>query len=219
MIIDKIVKHFANLNNIKININFNQEIIISITETENLIILLNYLKTEPELQFEQLIDLCAIDYLHYGVTEWSTESATINGFNKFINKNNIDLKKNITHRFAIIYNLLSLSLNHRIRVKCLIPESNLTVPSVISIWPSANWYEREAFDLFGIYFSNHPDLRRILTDYNCNDHPFRKDYPLGGDLEVRFDAKTQKVIYEPTELTTMVSVPKVIRKGNIHEQS
>ena len=116
-------------------------------------------------------------------------------------------------RFAIIYHLLSMTYNYRVRIKCFVPNDTLTVPSVIKIWSSANWYEREAFDLFGVIFENHPDLRRILTDYGFIGHPFRKDFPLSGHVEVRYDEKLEKVIYEPVNIDPRILGPKVIRNA------
>ncbi len=215
---EKITKDVANIGiniNCKFNNNLNPEFIIEIFDAECLLKLLQYLKTEPGINCEQLIDLCGVDYLHYGVTEWETQSATNHGFSRASQKSNPTQQQNNYYRFAVVYNLLSLSNNQRIRVKCFLLEANLTVPSAIAIWPSANWYEREVFDLFGIYFSNHPDLRRLLTDYGFQGHSFRKDFPVGGNLEVRFDSTLQKVIYEPVTTETKVSVPKVIRSEKI----
>jgi len=117
-----------------------------------------------------------------------------------------------TRRFAAVYHLLSISTNRRVRLRCYAPDEDLPViPSVIGVWASANWYEREAFDLFGIIFEGHPDLRRILTDYGFIGHPFRKDFPLSGNVEVRYDAEKQRVVYEPVSIEPRVLVPKVIR--------
>lgn len=211
-IIQNFSKDFVDINlNYQFIDNLNNK--IEIFSKEHLLIILKYLK--ESINCEQLIDLCGVDYLHYGVTEWATESATVHGFSRAIQKNNLDLKQSTQHRFAVVYNLLSLSNNYRIKVKCFLSESHLEIPSVVDLWPSANWYEREVFDLFGIRFTEHPNLNRILTDYGFKEYPFRKDFPLGGDLEVRFDSKEQKVIYEPTSVETRVSVPKVIRKESI----
>lgn len=117
-------------------------------------------------------------------------------------------------RFAVVYHFLSTIKNHRLRVKVFIEESHLVVPSVHHIWKSANWFEREAYDLYGILFEGHPDLRRILTDYGFIGHPFRKDFPLIGHVEMRYDAQLQKVIYEPVSIEPRTLVPKVIRSDN-----
>ncbi|HRE32978.1 MAG TPA: NADH-quinone oxidoreductase subunit C, partial [Candidatus Berkiella sp.] len=116
-------------------------------------------------------------------------------------------------RFAVVYHLLSIALNHRLRVKAFVPDDKPLIDSVVGIWASANWYEREAFDLYGILFNRHPDLRRLLTDYGFIGHPFRKDFPLSGNVEVRYDAKEQRVIYEPVDIVPRTLVPKVIRKN------
>lgn len=214
-IAEKIIKNFAHY---KINCKFNNELIIEVFETDVLLILLQYLKTDPEISCEQLIDLCGVDYLHYGVIEWETQYATNYGSSKAVQEHKTQDQQANPYRFCVVYNLLSLTHNHRIRVKCFVSESNLKVPSVVAIWPAANWYEREAFDLFGIYFIDHPDLRRILTDYNFHGHPFRKDFPLNGNLEVRFDGKLQKIVYEPVDFEAKVTIPKVIRKEIIKKR-
>lgn len=208
-IVQKISKDFVNVN---LSYEFTDALNnkIELFNKEYLLALLQYLKYE--INCAQLIDVCGVDYLHYGVTEWATESATVQGFSRAIQKTDLDLKQTKQYRFAVVYNLMSLVNNYRIRVKCFLTEEQLTIPSVVNMWPSADWYEREIFDLFGIYFSEHPNLKRLLTDYDFKGHPFRKDFPLGGDLEVRFDGKLQKVIYEPSSIETKVSVPKVIRK-------
>ncbi|MGE3318151.1 MAG: NADH-quinone oxidoreductase subunit C [Candidatus Berkiella sp.] len=173
------------------------------------------LKTHPECRFEQLMDLCGVDYLHYGISEWETTTATAKGFERAVRP----ISKVIPHsewtkpRFAVVYHLLSISLNHRVRVKAFVPDEKPMIDSVVGVWNSATWYEREAFDLYGILFSNHPDLRRLLTDYGFVGHPFRKDFPLSGNVEVRYDAKEQRVIYEPVDIVPRTLVPKVIRKS------
>ena len=119
-------------------------------------------------------------------------------------------------RFAAVYQLLSISKNRRLRLKVFAPDDDLPViPSVIAIWNSANWYEREAFDLYGILFEGHPDLRRLLTDYGFIGHPFRKDFPLSGNVEVIYDAEKRRVVYQPVSIEPRVLVPKVIRAGAV----
>jgi len=163
-------------------------------------------------KFEQLTDLCAVDYLHYGLDEWNTVLATRQGFSRGVTHHYPDLQLKTPSRFAVVYHLLSVALNQRLRVKVFVND-DLRLPSVIDIWESANWYEREAFDLYGILFENHPDLRRILTDYGFIGHPFRKDFPLSGEVEVRYDATEGRVIYEPVNITPRTLVPKTIRKA------
>ncbi len=173
-----------------------------------------FLRDDTEFSFNMLIDVCGVDYLHYGLSEWETESATATGFERGVDRHAINNPPLTRPRFAAVYHLLSLKLNHRIRVRVFLNEDNLKVSSVVDIWPSANWFEREAFDLFGISFVGHPDLRRILTDYGFAGHPFRKDFPLSGHVEARYDAKSQRVLYEPVNIQPRILEPKVIRRDN-----
>jgi NADH-quinone oxidoreductase subunit C len=178
------------------------------------------LRDDNSLKFEQLMDLCGVDYLSYGLTEWATEEATSQGFSRA--RDNIipgQTKLKPKARFAVVYHLLSITHNHRLRLKVFLSEEDIIIPSVTEIWASANWYEREAFDLFGILFAGHPDLRRILTDYGFIGHPFRKDFPLSGNVEVRYDASQGRVIYEPVSIEPRVLVPKVIRGGHVSRES
>ena len=179
------------------------------------------LRDESEFAFEQLIDLCGVDYLHYGVGEWGTDEASATGFSRGVNKATSgrftfdDAPSVGTHegpRFAVAIHLLSVAQNHRLRVKVFCEDDEFpVVDSVTDIWSSANWYEREAFDLYGIMFNGHPDLRRILTDYGFVGHPFRKDFPLIGHVEMRYDPEQARVIYQPVTIEPRVLVPKVIR--------
>jgi NADH-quinone oxidoreductase subunit C len=176
--------------------------------------LLEQLKTHEQLLFNQLIDLCAVDYLLYGEYDWETDTSSNTGFSR-----GVELQKERAYsptkpRFAVVYHLLSTHLNQRIRVKVFLEEHNLVVPSVHDLWKGANWFEREAYDLYGILFENHPDLRRILTDYGFIGHPFRKDFPLSGHVEMRYDAQLQKVVYEAVDIEPRILVPKVIRDDN-----
>lgn len=175
------------------------------------------LREEPLFEFNQLIDVCGVDYLHYGLSEWETESATLTGFERGVDRQQMERVTSVKSRFAVVYHLLSLTNNQRIRLRVFLEESDLNVPSVHDIWPAANWYEREAYDLFGIVFTNHPDLRRILTDYGFEGHPFRKDFPQSGYVEVRYDAKEQRVINQPVSITPRVLEPKVIRRDNRYQ--
>ncbi|MBT5890187.1 MAG: NADH-quinone oxidoreductase subunit C [Chromatiales bacterium] len=165
--------------------------------------------------FEILVDLCGVDYLGYGDSEWETHGATDNGFSRGVNRDVIVPDADTLYhekRFAVVYHLLSISRNLRVRVRVYCGESNPPiVPSVVDIWSSANWYEREAYDLFGIMFHGHPDLRRILTDYGFIGHPFRKDFPLSGNLEVIYDEEKERVVYQPVSIEPRTLVPRVIR--------
>ena len=181
------------------------------------------LRDEAAFRFDQLTDVCGVDYLAYGQDEWATEETSTTGFSRGVQAN-ADGRLSVqdrelsvetlqqNRRFAAVYHLLSVANNQRLRVKVFAPDDELpVVPSVIDLWSSADWYEREAFDLYGIMFEGHPDLRRILTDYGFIGHPFRKDFPLSGNVEVRYDPEKQRVIYQPVTIEPRVLVPRVIR--------
>jgi len=169
------------------------------------------LRDAPDLKFEMLMDLAAVDHLHYGRDEWQTLSATHSGFSRG-RLRSPPPDPQAPGRFAVVYNLLSITHNQRVRLSIKCPDTaEPVVDSVVEIWASANWFEREAFDLFGILFRGHPDLRRILTDYGFIGHPFRKDFPLSGNVEVRYDPDKGRVVYQPVSITPRVLVPKVIR--------
>ena len=171
-----------------------------------------------ELGFEQLVDLCGVDYLTYGTDEWMTESATERGFSRGVQRDSVIMDESDTfdpRRFAVVYHLLSLKHNERLRLRVFTGSDNPpVVDSVVDIWNSANWFEREAFDLYGILFDGHPDLRRILTDYGFIGYPFRKDFPLIGTVEVRYDPEKGRVAYQPVSIEPRTLVPKVIRDDN-----
>ena len=150
------------------------------------------LRDDHLLRFEQLIDVCGVDYLSYRAE--SPEGARPGP------------------RFAAVYHLLSVSRNQRLRLRVFLDDSLPVVDSVVELWPSANWFEREAFDLFGFVFEGHPDLRRILTDYGFIGHPFRKDFPLSGHVEMRYDPAQRRVVYQPVSIEPRVLVPRVIRE-------
>jgi NADH-quinone oxidoreductase subunit C len=151
--------------------------------------LMRALRDRPELRFEMLIDICGVDYSAYGDGAWEGP------------------------RFAAVYHLLSLAQNRRLRVRVFAPDDDFpVVPSVIDVWPAANWFEREAFDLYGIVFDGHPDLRRLLTDYGFVGHPFRKDFPLSGHVEMRYDPEQGRVIYQPVSIEPREITPRIIRE-------
>ena len=187
-------------------------------EPAHLVEVATRLRDAAELRFEQLMDVAGIDYLGYGSDEWKTLSATGSGFSRGVQRGGAARLPGDGRRFAVVYHLLSLAHNCRVRLRvpCEDAEDPI-VDSVVGIWPSANWFEREAFDLFGIYFRGHPDLRRILTDYGFIGHPFRKDFPLIGNVEVRYDPEKQRVVYEPVSIEPRVLVPKVIRHDARYE--
>ncbi len=160
-----------------------------VVEPADLLSLGQLLRDAPELRFEQLIDLSGLDYLTYKDGAWSGR------------------------RYAVVYHLLSITQNWRLRLRVFAEDDDLpVVDTVTGLWPSANWYEREAFDLFGIVFTGHPDLRRILTDYGFVGHPFRKDFPLSGNVEMRYDPDQQRVIYQPVTIEPREIVPRVVRE-------
>jgi NADH-quinone oxidoreductase subunit C len=170
------------------------------------------LRDESDFYFDTLIDVCGVDYLDYGVAEWRTEETTSTGFDRGVDRQqSLRVDAWDKPRFASVYQLLSTEHNWRLRLRVFVPEDTMTIDSVVAVWRAANWYEREAFDLFGILYKGHPDLRRILTDYGFIGHPFRKDFPLSGHVEVRYDAEAQRVVYEPVDIEPRVLVPKVIR--------
>jgi NADH-quinone oxidoreductase subunit C len=188
---------------------------------EDLIEVATELRDHEDFAFDTLIDLCGVDYLGYGEDEWQTRSATDSGFSRASERETIvpDPAASFDpRRFAVVYHLLSVKNNHRLRLRAFTGSDNPPLlPSVISVWRSADWYEREAFDLFGILFDGHPDLRRILTDYGFIGHPFRKDFPLIGNLEVRYDPEQGRVVYQPVSIEPRTLVPKIIRDDNRYE--
>jgi NADH-quinone oxidoreductase subunit C len=177
------------------------------------------LREAPALKFEMCMDVCGVDYLFHGRDEWNTETATSSGFSRGVASGAQRLGELPPgRRFAVVYHLLSISLNQRLRLRVFCADDDAPmVDSVTDIWAGANWFEREAFDLFGILFKGHPDLRRLLTDYGFIGHPFRKDFPLSGNVEVRYDPEKGRVVYQPVTIDPRVLVPKVIRHDNRYD--
>jgi len=178
------------------------------------------LRDEAGFRFSEAVDLCGVDYLSYGQTEWDTVDVSGNGFSRGVEGEAVGRfnwaerprEVSIPRRFASVFHLLSIELNQRLRVRVFCEDDTLpVVPSLVHVWPGLNWFERESFDLFGIIYDGHPDLRRILTDYGFVGHPFRKDFPLIGNVEVRYDTEQKRVIYEPVSIEPRVLVPRVIR--------
>jgi NADH-quinone oxidoreductase subunit C len=188
---------------------------------DRLLELAKTLRDDPALRFESCIDVCGVDFLEYGRAEWKTGDATATGFSRGVARAEAcpeHAPAQIGRRFAVVYQLLSISLNQRLRVRVYCPDdAQPMVDSVTGIWASANWFEREAFDLFGILFRGHPDLRRILTDYGFIGHPFRKDFPLIGNVEVRYDPEKGRIVYEPVSIEPRILVPRVIRHDNRYD--
>jgi NADH-quinone oxidoreductase subunit C len=183
------------------------------------------LRDHDSFQFQQLVDLCGVDYSQYGRAEWQTEDASRAGFSRGVDEaasvgrlqfgDELDSLVVPGRRFAAVYQLISYSLNQRLRLCVFAPDDDFPVmPTITGVWASADWYEREAFDLFGILFSGHPDLRRILTDYGFVGHPFRKDFPLVGHVEMRYDPERERVVYEPVTIEPRVLVPRVTRQDH-----
>ena len=180
---------------------------------ERLVAFGRLLRDDPSLRFAQLVDLCAVDYLGYGEVDWETsESASAAGFSRGVGQRRAHDEARPTPRYAIVYHLLSHAHNRRLRLRTFARGEPPRVPSVIEVWPGADWYEREAFDLFGVLFEGHPDLRRLLTDYGFIGHPFRKDFPLSGEVEMRYDPEKRRVVYEPVSIEPRTLVPRVIRR-------
>ena len=178
------------------------------------------LRDDPQFGFEQLVDLAGVDFLDYGRDEWNTTRSTTTGFSRGVNRIREKVSEPQGSRFAVAYQLLSISNNWRLRLRCYASEGEPPViDSVVGIWASANWFEREAFDLFGIFFNEHPDLRRLLTDYGFIGHPFRKDFPLIGNVEVKYDPAKGRVIYQPVSIEPRTLVPRVIREDNRYAEA
>ena len=193
------------------------EVTIEVSKT-HLIEVCNALNTEADLAFTQLIDLCGVDYSTYGQTEWATDDATDEGYSRGVDSSLPKQRTWDKPRFASVIHLLSMDHNIRLRVRSFVEEDDLVIPSVVEVWNSANWYERESFDLFGILYDGHTDLRRILTDYGFVGHPFRKDFPLIGNVEMRYDHTEKRCIYEPVSIDARINVPRVIRNERYSEE-
>ena len=175
----------------------NGELTITVNSKDIKQVCLN-LRDSAETRFNQLVDLCGVDYLEYGAEE--------------------PARKWSGPRFTVVYHLLSVEHNHRLRVKVFLDNETTIVESVTDVWKGADWFEREVFDLFGILFEGHPDLRRILTDYGFVGHPFRKDFPLSGYVEMRYDPDKGRVVYEPVTIEPRTLVPRVIREDSFGDR-
>lgn len=182
---------------------------------DQLTAVMRLLRERRALAFEQCIDVCGVDYATYGHSEWVTSKAANSGFGRGAVRGLPELDP--ADRFAVVYHLLSVTHNVRLRVKTFLDAERPVVDSVVAIWAAALWFEREAFDLYGIMFDGHPDLRRILTDYGFIGHPFRKDFPLIGQVEMRYDPEQQRVVYEPVSIEPRTLVPRVIREDSRYE--
>ena len=195
---------------------------------ENWLSVARSLRDEPEFKFDLCVDVCGVDYLSHGQTEWDTTDVSSEGFSRGVEGQGAGRfawadrprNTNIPRRFAAVVHLLSLEHNQRLRMRAFCEDDDVpTVPSLVQVWPGVDWFEREAFDLYGIVFEGHHDLRRILTDYGFVGHAFRKDFPLIGNVEVRYDPDKKRVVYEPVSIEPRVLVPRTIRDDSRYEQA
>lgn len=200
-----------------------EEVTIDVTPAD-LVEVSTALRDEKDFAYEQLIDLCGVDYSQLGQVEWQTDKSSSTGFSRGVEAttmgyltfgDELEARDAEELRFASVMHLISYANNRRLRVRVFAENNDFpVVPSVTDVWSSADWYERESFDLFGIMYSDHPDLRRILTDYGFVGHPFRKDFPLVGHVEMRYDPEQRRVIYEPVSIDPRVLVPRVTREDH-----
>ena len=208
-----------------VSVNLEYKEITAVVTVENYVDVATELRDNHDFDFKQLVDLSGVDYSQFGQAEWQTDDASRSGFSRGVDAatstgrlqfgDELESLSEAGSRFAVSCHLLSYSNNSRLRLKLFAPDDNFpVVPTITEVWNVADWYEREAFDLFGILFSGHPDLRRILTDYGFVGHPFRKDFPLVGHVEMRYDPEKERVVYEPVTIEARVLVPKVIRQDH-----
>jgi len=220
LLADKLTAAFAGNDTISVSV----DLVEMHVKAEDLIAVATELRDNPDFAFAQMSDLCGVDYATYGQAEWSTATDTQASFSRAVDSNSIgrlsfgsgfDMPATTRPRFASVMHLLSLDHNVRLRLVCPAPDDDMpVVPSVTSIWACADWYERESFDLYGILYDGHNDLRRLLTDYGFTGHPFRKDFPLIGNVEMRYDPVKKRVVYEPVSIEPRVLVPRVIREDS-----
>ncbi len=195
---------------------------------ENWLSVVKHLAEEPEWQFDMLIDVVGVDFLSYGDDEWDTSDVSSEGYSRGVEGEGAGRfawaerprKVDVPNRFAVVVQLLSIEHNQRIRLRSFCGDDDVPMmPSLTSLHPGANWFERETFDMFGIVFEGHPDLRRLLTDYGFVGHAFRKDFPLIGNVEVLYDAEQRRVVYQPVTIEPRVLVPRTIRDDSRYEQA
>ncbi|HIH2762723.1 MAG TPA: complex I 30 kDa subunit family protein [Candidatus Azoamicus sp. MARI] len=197
-------------NKITINLSLENELTLDV-EKQILIDFCDIIKHDENLKFDGLMDISGVDYLDYGKSYWETINSTNTGFSRG-HKSDINYSLYMKKRFCVSYHLLSYSKNARIRLRVFADLKNMCVPSVVNLWSTANWHEREVYDFFGIIFLGHPNLIRILTDYGFEGHPLRKDFPLTGKYEIRYDENKEKIIREASSIKRIINTPKIIRK-------
>ncbi len=198
------------MGNIIITYSHNNEITIDVNKN----IFLDFCKlliNNNKLKLTTLVDVSCVDYLDYGNNYWATIDSSNMGFSRG-HKSNLSYFLYMKKRFSISYHLLSCIFNFRVRLRVFLDLNNISIPSVVDLWPTADWHEREIYDFFGIIFTNHPNLVRILTDYNFEGHPLRKDFPLTGEYEIRYDENENKIIREISSIKRVINTPKIIRK-------
>lgn len=215
-LVERLAARFGDMLTVKVDRN---EVTAEVAPRD-LIAVATALRDEAGFRFTIPIDVCGVDYLSYGQTEWDTDTAQGESFSRGVEGEAMgrftwaERPRNVEQprRYAAVIHLLSIELNQRIRLRVFCEDDAFPiVPSVTPVWPGTDWFERETFDLYGIIFEGHPDLRRILTDYGFVGHPFRKDFPLIGNVEVRYDPEQKRVIYEPVSIEPRVLVPRTIR--------
>ena len=170
-----------------------------------------FLRDNPELKLNALIDLSGVDYLDYGKSYWNTIDSTHDGFSRG-HKSELNYSLYMKKRFCVSYHLLSYDFNFRMRLRSFVDLNDMSIPSVIDIWPTADWHEREAYDFFGVIFLGHPNLIRILTDYGFEGHPLRKDFPVTGEYKINYDKNKEKIIREASSIKRIINTPKIVRK-------
>lgn len=209
-LVDAIDRHFAGSD---YHLEFSRGEMTLVTQAEAWHEQALILRDHPDFLFQQLTDVCGVDFAAYGQSEWETEAASSTGFGRGAERSE-PVAADDSKRFASVYHLLSMRHNRRLRIRVQLEGPQPMVDSVVDIWSVANWFEREAFDLFGILYRGHPDLRRILTDYGFVGHPFRKDFPISGHVEMRYDPETKRVIYQPVTIAPREVTPRVVREEN-----
>lgn len=196
--------------NISVNLSTTNDITITVNK-DILFDFCFFLKNHKDIQLHGLADISGVDYLDYGKSYWETIDSTSKGFSRG-HKTDINYSLYMKNRFGVSYHLLSHIHNFRVRLKVFVDLKNMCIPSVVDLWSTANWHEREVYDFFGVIFLGHPNLIRILTDYGFEGHPLRKDFPLTGKYEIRYDENKQKIIREASMIKRVINTPKIIRK-------